>query len=220
MAWLEVCSSTSELGGAIERLFAGGLSFDVKQVEDQREKGGRIFRFHLATARLVVPDGFVVPLFGSEANGNYLVEVIRGQPKTVELFQQMQGDPARQRATFHLFAGMLGTVDRADLADRAHNRGYQGMVIDDALIAYLAFVKGSRLAALFRIASAFIKHNPYHEVTPLQQPEMFYGRAEQRSQIISRRGGSLPFLAGVGSENRPFYGMLNGRSTDQTKACS
>ena len=107
LAWRDIRSSTSELGGAIERLFAGGLSFDVKQVEDQREKGGRIFRFHLATARLVVPDGFVVPLFGSEANGNYLVEVIRGQPKTVELFQQMQGDPARQRVTFHLFAGNL-----------------------------------------------------------------------------------------------------------------
>jgi hypothetical protein len=66
------------------------------------------------------------------------------------------------------------------------------MVIDDGLIAYLAFVKGNRLAAFFRIASAFLKYNPYNEVTPLP-PEMFYGRSEQRAQIVSRRGGSLVF---------------------------
>ena len=157
-----------------------------------KEKGGRIFRFYLSSARLVVPDGFLVPLFGSDADGNYLVEVIRGQPKTIELFQQMQGDAASQRATFHLYANLLSATDRSSLAHRAHNHGYQGLVIDDALVAYLAFLQGNRLAAFFRIASAFIKHNPYNEVTPLP-PEMFYGRAEQRLQIVSRRGGSLVF---------------------------
>lgn len=53
-------------------------------------------------------------------------------------------------------------------------------------------MKDNRLAALFKIGTAFIRQNPYNEVTPLP-PEMFYGRVEQRSQIVSRRGGGLVF---------------------------
>lgn len=190
-AWRDIRIS-SDIASGIERLFVGGLSFDVKQIDDLREKGGRIFRYYLSAARLLVPDGFLVPLFGSEANGNYLVEVLRGQHKTFELFQHMQADAAKQRATFHLYTNFLDSADRADLSHRAHNLNYQGIVVDDALIAYLAFKQDNRLAVFFKIASAFIRYNPYNEITPLP-PEMFYGRSDQKRQIISRRGGSLVF---------------------------
>ncbi|MGL3107250.1 hypothetical protein [Bradyrhizobium sp. BR 1432] len=190
-AWRDIRTS-NDIASAIERLFVGGLSFDVKQIDDLKEKGGKIFRYYLSASRLLVPDGFLVPLFGSEANGNYLVEVLRGQHKNFELFQHMQADAAKQRATFHLYTNFLDCADRADLAHRAHNQSYQGIVLDDALIAYLAFVQDNRLAAFFKIASAFIRYNPYNEITPLP-PEMFYGRSDQKRQIVSRRGGSLVF---------------------------
>ncbi|WP_316193250.1 hypothetical protein [Bradyrhizobium sp. SZCCHNRI1029] len=189
-AWSDLRTS-SDVASAIQRLFVGGLSFDVKQVDDLRG-AGRSFRYYLSSARLLVPDGFLIPLFGSEADGNYLVEVLRGQIKTIELFQHMQGDAAKQRATFHLYTSILGHADRVELAHRAHNHGYLSIAVDDALIAYLAFIQGSRLEAFFNIASAFIRYNPYNEITPLP-PEMFYGRAEQRREILARRGGSLVF---------------------------
>jgi hypothetical protein len=190
-AWRDIRTS-NDIAPAIERLFVGGLSFDVKQVDDLKEKGGRLFRYYLFSSRLLVPDGFLVPLFGSEADGNYLVEVLRGQLKTIELFQHMQGDAAKQRATFHLYTSILGCADRVELAHRAHNHGYQSIAVDDALIVYLAFIQGNRLTAFFNIASAFIRYNPYNEITPMP-PEMFYGRSEQRREILARRGGSLVF---------------------------
>ncbi|MCA6119277.1 hypothetical protein J6524_31030 [Bradyrhizobium sp. WSM 1738] len=189
-AWRDIRTS-NDIASAIERLFVGGLSFDVKQVDDLKG-AGRSFRYYLSSSRLLVPDGFLVPLFGSEADGNYLVEVLRGQLKTIELFQHMQGDAAKQRATFHLYTSILGYADRVELAHRAHNHGYQSIAVDDALIAYLAFIQGDRLAAFFNVSSAFIRYNPYNEITPLP-PEMFYGRAEQRREILARRGGSLVF---------------------------
>ena len=191
-AWRDIRTAVGSITSAIETFFAGGLSFDVKQVEPQNDRSGRVQRFHLSTTRLIVPDAFVVPHFGSEADGNYAVEVIRGSTKTIELFQRMQGDTAKQRATFHLFAGLLGASDRTELVERAHNLSYQSMVIDDALVVFLAFLHGNRLAAFFRVATAFIKNNPYNEVTPLPL-EMFYGRRDQREQIVARRGGSLIF---------------------------
>lgn len=189
-AWYDIRTS-NDIASAIERLFVGALSFDVKQVDDLKG-AGRSFRYYLSSSRLLAPDGFLVPLFGSEADGNYLVEVLRGQLKTIELFQHMQGDPAKQRATFHLYTSILGYADRVELAHRAHNHGYQSIAVDDALIAYLAFIQGDRLAAFFSISSAFIRYNPYNEITPLP-PEMFYGRAEQRREILARRGGNLVF---------------------------
>ncbi|MGE0027601.1 MAG: hypothetical protein AB7I08_03140 [Thermoleophilia bacterium] len=132
----------------------------------------------------------LVPAFGSASGDTLRVLLCRSaEPET--LLGWVSQDTS-DRPVLVLQRGTLSPAQRRELASLCRKSGRTVAVIDDAVMAYLGAQGGRRFDTLMRITLAFSATNPYQpEVAGNVPVEMFYGRSEERSRIVSASGTSL-----------------------------
>ncbi len=119
-----------------------------------------------------------LPDFGSGAKGRYRLLVIRKRTSEEAIVREaeersMNGGPPN----IVLFLNFLDIDSRRGLARRLGSGRYRPtLVLDEALIVFLAVWSGDRLGAFFDCASAFTYAQPFDPDATEVPPEMFFGR--------------------------------------------
>jgi hypothetical protein len=133
----------------------------------------------------------MVPAFGSKLDGRLRVMLAWGQPSAETLMSYVDQDPSGQSVIVAYFGTMSAAV-RTDLAVRSLRSAAPVVVLDDAALAYLA-ARGARLMdATMRVLLPFANVNPYiRQKRGLVAPEMFYGRNDERRQVIDPDGTQI-----------------------------
>ena len=157
-----------------------------------------------------------LPDFGSRARGRYRLLTIRDRA-TEEVIVREAGKRSADRRppNIALFLSVLDIDLRRSLA-RAFSSGRHRptLVLDEALIVFLAAWSGDRLSAFFDCASVFSFAQPFDPDAAEVPPEMFFGRAAARQAILNisgnmthlvyggRRLGKTALLANIAHEYR------------------
>ena len=139
-----------------------------------------------------------LPDFGSHAKGRYRLLTIRDRVTEEAIIQEAgkrsaDGGPPN----IVLFLNFLDTVARRALA-RAFSSGrhHPTLVLDEALVAFVAAWSGDRLGAFFDCASAFAFAQPFDPDAAEVPPEMFFGRATERKKILATSGDMTHLVYG------------------------
>ncbi|MGX5654083.1 hypothetical protein ACWKWC_04855 [Geodermatophilus nigrescens] len=157
---------------------------DLPSNETARGRQG-VFTFVTRNARPV--DGSVVPGLGSRAN-RHLIRVVRERTSGSALLDLIPAE-RRQDANILLYPGRLTERDRIDLLTSCRRRNVHAIVVDDAVIAYVA----QRAPGSFRTTqqvtlpfAAFPHYAPY--VAGDVADEVFVGRRREMDEIASPSG--------------------------------
>ena len=200
------------------RALMSALGFTNAEVE--RESDGRMIggeRVFLLKARPVVDRNVAqLPDFGSHARGRYRLLTIRGRV-TEEAIVREAGERSTDKRppNIVLFLSVLDADARRALAHAfSSGRHHPTLVLDEALVTFLAAWSGDRLGAFFDCASAFAFAQPFDPDAAEVPPEMFFGRAKERDKILAtsgdmthlvyggRRLGKTVLLANIAQEYR------------------
>ena len=195
----------------------GALGFAPVEVERTGEKtlaGEGVFQLVTAT---IAERGIVqLPVFGSRADGKYRLLAVRRRKTEEAIVREVrrQDSPGRP-PNIVLFFGILDTEARRSLAREFRNEEYHPtIVLDESLVVFLAAWPGNRLSAFFECVSAFYFSQPFEPDAAELPPEMFFGRAVARREILAvshdmkhfvyggRRLGKTTLLADIEREYR------------------
>ena len=129
--------------------------------------------------------------FGSSADGRYEV-VLNGSGSARELIvQAIDGNPNAR--TFVLHFGKLTTTDREWLRRWSIDQSVHFVVVDEALVLYLASLSGGTLRALFDCTLPFTCAEPFFTAPGLVPPESFFGRESERRTILEPYGSCFVY---------------------------
>lgn len=162
---------------------SGGVTLTSKAISRME----MVLRTQPLSDRRVCP----APEFGSEARGNYRVICI--YPKTQELEATEVAPPQRAvtAATIVLFMGQLSREGRQKLLRQNLHARRSYIVVDEAIILYLAMHAQGRLRAMFSATLPYTVTDPYRiKQAGIVPPEMFFGRSSEREAIISPHGAA------------------------------
>ena len=96
-----------------------------------------------------------------------------------------------------VFLNTLDTEARQELARSLVSNDLQPtLVLDEALVAFLATQPSSRLASFFDCASAFTSAQPFDPDATEVPPEMFFGRKKERDKILNMYGDMTHLVYG------------------------
>ena len=123
--------------------------------------------------------------FGSQSKGRYRVLLNWKQPADESIAGFMGNDGGIPTVVLHF--GCLG-VDRDKLRRRAVQTHRLFLVIDEALVLFLASRPSRRLSAMFRCSLPFTSVEPYATTSGLVPPELFYGREKERRKVMDQSG--------------------------------
>ena len=123
--------------------------------------------------------------FGSEAAGRYRVLLNWERPADESILRSMGDDGLVPTAVLHF--GCLG-ASREKLRARAVQTHRLFLVVDEALILFLAGRPSGRLSALFRCSLPFTSAEPYATTSGVVPPELFYGRERERKAVMDQSG--------------------------------
>ena len=126
-----------------------------------------------------------LPQFGSAARGRYRVLLDWGRTARESIPQVMTGADAT--ATILLHFEPLG-ADRDWLRRWAIDEHCDFLIIDPALVVFLAPRGSELLPSLFHCALPFTDVDPYVTTSSLVPPELFFGRAHERQRITDPFG--------------------------------
>jgi hypothetical protein len=134
----------------------------------------------------------LVPAFGSASGSQLRLLLCWGNPSATTLLEWIAQDPS-QRPVVVCHFGVMPPQRRRDLIATIRSRRIQSVVvIDDAVMAYLAARGVSRFDVTMRLTLPFSAVNPFMPFAAGDVPvEMFYGRSSERSSIIDPLGTSL-----------------------------
>ena len=137
-----------------------------------------------------------LPDFGSRAKGWYRLLVIRDRATEEAIIREVGERSAdRPSPNIVLFMNVLSPDSRCKLAREFKSGKYRPtLVLDEALIAFLAAWPGDRLGAFFDCASAFAFAQPFDPNAAEVPPEMFFGRESERNNILAMSGGDMTHL--------------------------
>lgn len=167
----------------------GFTNAEVERGSDGRMIGGeRVFTLQATP----VADRSIaqLPDFGSRARGRYRLLTIRDRV-TEEAIVREAGERSADRRppNIVLFLNCLDVDARRALAYAfSSGRRHPTLVLDEALIAFLAAWSGDRFSAFFDCASAFAFAQPFDPDAAEVPPEMFFGRADERDKILATSG--------------------------------
>lgn len=139
-----------------------------------------------------------VPDFGSYARGRYRLLTIRGRV-TEEAIVREAGERSADRRPPNIvfFLNVLDADARRALALAfSSGRRRSTLVLDEALVAFLAAWPDNRLSAFFDCASSFAYSQPFDTDAPEVPPEMFFGRAKERDKILATSGDMTHLVYG------------------------
>ena len=168
----------------------------VKGSNDRTSDGEAIYSLETTP---IADRGIVgIPDFGSRAGGKYRLFTVRGRA-TGEAVIRDAGKryAAGSPPNIVLFLGVLDPDSRRTLAQDFDTGEYHStIVLDEALVAFLATWPGNRLAAFFDCASAFAFSQPFDPDASGLPPEMFFGRVAARDAVLAMSGDMTHFVYG------------------------
>jgi hypothetical protein len=162
---LELIGFDRVLIGQPERLGGGGRAWSMRMTG------------HIATG-----DWFVPPIFGSAAISGYKLYLIGASvlPETI----QKALDP--KVPSILLLAGTADLARRREYAGRLRGAGVPALLVDEALIAYAATRRDTRVRTVLECGLPFGRIEPYTTDAGQIPPEMFFGRKAEITKIMSR----------------------------------
>jgi hypothetical protein len=126
--------------------------------------------------------------YGSSADGRYQVLLCWGK-QTPERVLEMVEELPRQAPIVVLAFSALSMRDRRTLAERARSKGTSAVIIDHAVMAFLATRVTAELQTTMRLALPFTAINPYTPFVLGDVPrEVFYGRREELHDVQDANG--------------------------------
>ncbi len=139
-----------------------------------------------------------LPDFGSRARGRYRLLTIRNRETEEAIIRETRRPSAAGLPPdIVLFLGVLNADARCALAREFGSGAYHStLVLDEALVAFLAMWPSARLGAFFDCASAFAFAQPYDPDAVEVPPEMFFGRDDARQKILAMSGDMAHFVYG------------------------
>jgi hypothetical protein len=135
----------------------------------------------------------LVPAFGSAAKGRYRLLLVWNNP-TVEQLDEWRDSDASHLPLIVCYFGTMPLADRLALAARwADPSRRPAIVLDDAALAWIASRRGT-FEMFMRLTLAFTATQPFQrEKRADVPPEMFYGRARERRQLMNPSGPSVVY---------------------------
>lgn len=135
----------------------------------------------------------MLPPFGSGLRGRLRVLVCWGQPAPELLLSWIANDPDKEPVLVVHF-GTMPAAARRDLAARVLSLDVPVLVLDDAALAYLAAHGSQQLYATMACLGPFTGIQPYaQEKRSTVPPEMFYGRDDERHDVMRMRGPQIVY---------------------------
>lgn len=160
-----------------------GLEPHGQPVVETRTQGVRRFRVR---ARVAERPGYVAAL-GSQAT-SYTVQLVWEEQRANGPLAHLED--ADVDANIVLYLHPLGAEGRRRLADAARAGAQQALVVDPAVVGWMAAVAPGSFRALQRVTLPWAAYNPYTPfVAGLVPQEVFYGRDEEMREVMDPRGG-------------------------------
>ena len=129
--------------------------------------------------------------FGSSADGRY--EVVLNWPASARELIVQAIDASPNTRTFVLHFGKLTTADREWLRRWSIDHSVHFVIIDEALVLYLASLPGGTLRAMFDCTLPFTSAEPFFTAPGLVPPESFFGRESERRTILDPYGSCFVY---------------------------
>ncbi|AGS68705.1 hypothetical protein B446_09410 [Streptomyces collinus Tu 365] len=160
-----------------------GLEPTGQPVVETRTQGVRRFK---VKARVAERTGYVAAL-GSQAT-SYTIQLIWEEQRANGPLAHLED--ADVDANIVLYLHPLGTEGRRRLADASRSGAQQALVVDPAVVGWMAARAPGSFRALQRVTLPWAAYNPYTPfVAGLVPPEVFYGRDEEMREVMDPRGG-------------------------------
>ncbi|MEE1818942.1 hypothetical protein PUR59_28525 [Streptomyces sp. SP18ES09] len=189
-AWAALCGPKGrrgELPQHLSRLLRLlGLDVSPGQVVAERVALGQGMRRFKVRARVAERPGYVAAL-GSRASSYTVLLVWEEQPADGPLAHLEDADVG---ANLVLYLHPLGLEGRRGLAESARSFAQQALVVDSAVMGWMAARAPGSFRSLQRVTLPWAAYNPYTPfVAGLVPPEVFYGRDEEMREVMGREGG-------------------------------
>ncbi|MFE7601091.1 hypothetical protein [Streptomyces sp. NPDC057494] len=189
-AWAALCGPRGrrgELPQHLSRLLRLlGLDVSPGQVVAERVALGQGMRRFKVRARVAERPGYVAAL-GSRASSYTVLLVWEEQPADGPLAHLEDADVG---ANIVLYLHPLGLEGRRGLAESARSFAQQALVVDSAVMGWMAARAPGSFRSLQRVTLPWAAYNPYTPfVAGLVPPEVFYGRDEEMREVMGREGG-------------------------------
>ncbi|MGW8768853.1 hypothetical protein ACWGN5_41010, partial [Streptomyces sp. NPDC055815] len=163
-----------------------GLELSTNQVAAERVALGQGMRRFKVRARVAERPGYVAAL-GSRASSYTVLLVWEEQPADGPLAHLEDADVG---ANIVLYLHPLGLEGRRGLAESARSFAQQALVVDSAVMGWMAARAPGAFRSLQRVTLPWAAYNPYTPfVAGLVPPEVFYGRDEEMREVMGREGG-------------------------------
>lgn len=197
--FIEAWSQLYDLGNMIDALktFMSALGFTNVNVSAKEKTSTGVETFQLQTMAIVDRTIAQLPDFGSRSGGRYRLVPIHSRFTREAIIQVAESWSAGGGPTIILFLNVLTVEERRELAREFSSGTFQPtLVLDEALVAFLAVEAGKRLSAFFECASAFSFSQPFDPDAIKVPSEMFFGRETERRAILSMEGDMTHLVYG------------------------
>ncbi|MER5307830.1 hypothetical protein ABT034_08585 [Streptomyces sp. NPDC002773] len=189
-SWAALCTPQGrrgELPQHLSRLLRVlGLDVSPGQVSAERAALGQGMRRFKVRARVAERAGYVAAL-GSRASSYTVLLIWEEQPADGPLAHLEDADVG---ANIVLYLHPLGLEGRRGLAESARSFAQQALVVDSAVMGWMAARAPGSFRSLQRVTLPWAAYNPYTPfVAGLVPPEVFYGRDEEMREVMGREGG-------------------------------
>ncbi|MGV9790304.1 hypothetical protein [Streptomyces sp. NPDC003435] len=160
-----------------------GLEPHTQPVVETRTQGVRRFKVR---ARVAERTGYVAAL-GSQAT-SYTIQLIWEEQRANGPLAHLED--ADVDANLVLYLHPLGSDGRRRLADASRSGAQQALVVDPAVVGWMAARAPGSFRAMQRVTLPWTAYNPYTPfVAGLVPAEVFYGRDEEMREVMDPRGG-------------------------------
>ncbi|KOF13186.1 hypothetical protein AC244_32095 [Ensifer adhaerens] len=174
-------STPKPLGSTLKAFFEE-IGFKNVHVSNQR-RIARMNSWQMNLSAQIQSDGwFLPPIFGSKSNGNYALFLLGTDtlPETI----QTALDP--KVPTILFIAGTADLARRQEFAERLRASSIPAILIDEALVAFVATRRETRARTIFECGLPYGRVEPYTTDAGQIPPEMFFGRAAEIREIMSK----------------------------------
>ncbi|MDG9688349.1 hypothetical protein QC334_37495 [Streptomyces sp. DH18] len=163
-----------------------GLELSGSQLHTDRAALGQGMRRFKVRANVAERVGYVAAL-GSRATSYTVLLVWEEQPADGPLAHLEDADVG---ANIVLYLHPLGSEGRRSLAESARSFAQQALVVDSAVMGWMAARAPGAFRSLQRVTLPWAAYNPYTPfVAGLVPPEVFYGRDDEMREVMGREGG-------------------------------
>jgi hypothetical protein len=163
-----------------------GLTCATKPKEGNSQTRQGLRRFRVAAAPT---DGSYVAVLGSAAS-DYTVVVVFDERRGGRSVLDVLGTEDSGRANIVLYVHPMDLVARRSLASQANGTAAQAIVIDPAVMGWVAATAPGSWRATQRVTLPWTALNPYAPfVAGLVPPEVFVGRTREMADVSSPHGG-------------------------------